>query len=413
MINVLFVESGGGGNGGGGSFESLYLHLQVMDRNRLRPIVVYLNHNRYASLVEELGIKVHVLTDLIHSSHAPRFARKVATKLRGGSLRLNRLVPTSSLRMSRLVHWPLVHGLSRVVRDENIDIIHLNVHIYRDLFGLFVSEKTGVPCISHLRSINPHGRHQFNSSMAWYANSVVSAYVANSAWTGSSWEERGIDAAKTRLVHNGIPTVDVRPLDVRKRWFSGKNASFVVGCVAPLRGRGKVDEFLIRGFASFLRRCSDAVLLVVGDGPMREVLAREAVTQGIGDRVVFAGFQARAKEILAGLDVSVIVPNYDSFSRVALETMQAGTPLLASDLGAIREIVEHEQNGLLVRYGDEKAFADVLERLLVDKELRTKLAENGYRTIKERFSIEQYASKIEDIYKSMLEDRVFAGGGPE
>ena len=89
-------------------------------------------------------------------------------------------------------------------------------------------------------------------------------------------------------------------------------------------------------------------------------------------------------------------------NRVALETMGAGTPLVANDVGAIRELVNHEENGMLIRYGDEDEFTNALHRLVNDEQLRTRLAKNGYMTISEQFSIEGYASKIEDIYLSIL-----------
>ena len=85
-----------------------------------------------------------------------------------------------------------------------------------------------------------------------------------------------------------------------------------------------------------------------------------------------------------------------------LETMQAGAPLVATDVGGIREIVRHDHNGLLIDHGHEEGFAKAMERLLTDKRLRSRLVENGYRTVRERFSIDRYASEIESIYDGVL-----------
>ena len=121
----------------------------------------------------------------------------------------------------------------------------------------------------------------------------------------------------------------------------------------------------------------------------------------IENQVIFTGFQQNTLGILADVDVAVEAGTYDTLSRVALETMGAGTPLVANDVGAIRELVNHEENGLLIRYGDEDEFTNALLRLVNDEQLRTRLAKNGYMTISEQFSIERYASKIEDIYLSL------------
>lgn len=400
MKNILFVESG---TGGGGSFESMYQYLRVIDRRRYRPVVVYLNHNRFESPMRDLDVPVYVLTDWLYSRHTPTLLNRWMGRFRRRALWLNRWVPFSYVGFLRVAHWTLVRQLTRVIRQERIDLIHLNVHVYRDLFGLFVADSTGIPCISHLRSPDLYSPRGYNSSMARYANHVVSAYIAISDFTLSTWLKNGIDAGKSRIVFNGMPLDCFKPIDVRAEWGLGSDVRFIAACVAPLRSVERVDEFLIRGFAAFIDRFPSAALLVVGEGPMREVLASEAVRLGVDRHVVFTGFGARAKELIASVDVSVSVPDYDSFGRVILETMQARTPLIASDVGGIREIVDDEYNGLLVRHGDEQGLADALERLAKDKKLRANLVENAFRTVNECFSIKRHAAQIEEVYESVLE----------
>ena len=399
MINVLFVESS---ESGGGSFESLYQHLRVIDRRRIRPVVVCLNDARFVGLIKDLDIQVHVLTDLVYSRHAPRSRRGAAYWLRRATLRVSRRMPGLYLRALRWIHRPLVERLVRMVVEQRADVVHLNAQVYRDLFGLFAAEKAGVPCISHLRSADPRTRGEFNSHMASYANRVVAGYIANSAMTRRYWTEQGLDPDKVSLVHNGIPSVEVDPMDVRTE-FGIEPGARVLGCVAPLRNRLKVDESLIRGFARLLKCSPETVLLVVGEGPMKAVLAEEARACGVRGQVRLVGFQDRAKEIIAGVDVSLVINGHDSFSRVVLETMQAGTALVATDVGGIREIVRDKENGILVPYGDEDAFAAAVRRLLADAQLRQRLVEEGRRTVRDEFSIEHYATRIERIYETLVD----------
>ena len=399
MINVLFVESS---FTGGGSSESLYQHLRAIDRDRIQPSVVFLNSNRYVQIIKELGIQVHVLTDLLLSHHAPRRTHTLALKLKGAARRLEGLIPSAQLTALRLIHRPLVNKIIHLVKDQAIDLLHLNVQVHRDLFGLFVAEKTGVPCISHLRSTNPMTGFQFTQELARYADSMVSVYVANSSMTGESWLEKGIDPRKLRIIHNGVPTQIIHPVDIRQTWGIGDRASYIIGCVASLRNRLKVDEFLLRRFAHLLKVAPDGVLLVVGDGPMKAELERESARLGIDENVIFTGFQKNTMGILAALDVAVEMSTYDSFSRVAIETMQAGAPLVANDVGGIRELVRDGENGLLVKYGDSDSFATTILRLLGDEGLQARLVENGRKTIEDRFTVERYASSIEEIYTELV-----------
>lgn len=150
MINVLFVESGGSG---GGSFESLYQHMHVVARDRIRPVVVYLNDNRFVSRVRDLDIPVYVLKDRLYSAHAPRLKRWLAIKLREAAMRLERYLPGAYLQAVWWLHRPFVTPRPKSSRNEQIDIVHLNDDVARDLFGLFAAEKTGIPCVSHMRSL--------------------------------------------------------------------------------------------------------------------------------------------------------------------------------------------------------------------------------------------------------------------
>ena len=400
MIGVLFIESG---KSGGGSAESLYQHLRVIDRSVYRPVVVFVNRNRFIDVVEGLGIRVYVVTDWLYSQHAPPYQRKLAQLLKTKAMKLSRFLSFSHLRAMRWVHRSVTNQLARIVEEEGVDLIHLNVQVNRDLFGLFVSERTGVPCVSHLRSTDAVSGHEFTPHLARYANRVVTGYVANSSMTRDCWVSRGADRGKMQLVHNGIGTDPISPRNIRAAWSVADDVDYLVGCVTPLRNRLKVDEFLVRGFARFLtRHHSGAALVIVGDGPMAEVLLREVRVLEIDDRVILTGFQDTAKEIIAGLDASLVVSYYDSFGRVVLETMQAGTPLVATDVGSIRDIVKDEWNGLLIPYGDEDAFADALQKLRVDSRLRSRLIENGQKTVIEQFSIGSYASRLDRIYLDAL-----------
>jgi glycosyltransferase involved in cell wall biosynthesis len=87
----------------------------------------------------------------------------------------------------------------------------------------------------------------------------------------------------------------------------------------------------------------------------------------------------------------------DSFSRVAIESLQVGTPLVATDIGGIREILEDGVNGMLVPYGDTGAFVKALERIVSDQLFRDELVKNGQRTVRERLSVEGYAAQVSAI----------------
>ena len=398
---VLFVESG---ETGGGSAESMYQHLRAIDRRRYRPVVVYLNEHRYVERVRQLGFPVHVLRDRILSAQTHRRTRTVMLRGRAAMLRLN--VPGAYKRFARIAHRSTVRSLLRIIRDEKIEILHLNVQVARDLFGLFAAERAGVICICHLRSADPRMPPSlFGKELAAYANRVASAFVANSGTTERFWLEKGLDRAKMSRVYNGVPIERVVPLNLSVKYPAVRNARYVVGCVASLRDELKVDAFLLKAFKRFLERQPDSVLLIIGDGPMKAVLERTAIELNMADNVVFGGFHPEPYRVLAGLDASLVITHHDSFGRVALESLLSRTPLIATDAGSIRELIEDGVNGVIVPYGDEHALAAALERVVSDTFFRQMIVENGYRTVCDRFSVDRYAAAIDGIYQTQLRSR--------
>jgi glycosyltransferase involved in cell wall biosynthesis len=390
---VLFVESG---ETGGGSFESLYQHLRIIDRSRFRPVVVCLNDLPSVIHIRDLGIPVHVLTDPLFSRHASIKRKWLLRKLRRGVIRINRIAPWLLPRVLQFIHRPTIAALRNLARAEHATLIHLNINPFRDFFGVIAAQQAGIPCVSHLRSADPIAKGQFNSLMVRYTNAVVQAYIANSEMTRDYWLEVGLSSDKMNVVLNGIEGTTIERADVRQRWGLQPDA-VVVGVVTPLRSSLKIDEFTIKAFAKYLTHNPQAVLLIVGDGPMREILTQEAARLGISEKVIFAGFQSDAKQILAGMDASLILNNHNPFSRVAIESLQVGTPLVATDIGGIREILEDRVNGMLVPYGDTGAFVKALERIVSDQLFRDELVKNGQRTVRERLSVESYAAQVSAI----------------
>ena len=124
-------------------------------------------------------------------------------------------------------------------------------------------------------------------------------------------------------------------------------------------------EFLIRLVPDLP---PDVTLVIVGDGPEREQLEREAVAAGVAERVCFAGSvsQATVQQYLRAADVFALHTRYEGLSHVMLEAMHAGTPIVASDVGGNAEVIDSGRNGRLVPLDDRATTLATLCRLLDD-----------------------------------------------
>lgn len=142
--------------------------------------------------------------------------------------------------------------------------------------------------------------------------------------------------------------------------------------------------------------------MIVGDGEYKQKLMLLTQNLGIEKAVLFTGYEPRAKEIIAALDVLVLPSYRETFGRTLLEAMSVKTPVIATRSGGIPEVITHGYNGLLVDYRDVKSLSRAIICILEDKQLASRLVENGYNVCRERFSLRNHISSLELIYRRML-----------
>ena len=211
---------------------------------------------------------------------------------------------------------------------------------------------------------------------------------------------------KARRVFNGINLdrfTHARQDILEKRRDLGIPAqSRVVGSIGRL-AEEKGYLFLLEAFARVLDSHPEAYLLLVGDGPLGSELRARAETLGIASHVVFAGLQADIEAIFAGLDLFVSSSLWEGLSTVILESMAAGTPVVATDIAGTREIIHRGQNGWLVPPADAAALAQAICDALDNEAARERFAGRAREDV-QAFSIGAIAARHEKIYVALRPD---------
>jgi N-acetyl-alpha-D-glucosaminyl L-malate synthase BshA len=146
-----------------------------------------------------------------------------------------------------------------------------------------------------------------------------------------------------------------------------------------------------------------ARLLLIGDGPERSAAEFLATRLGVADRVDFLGKQENVNELLALADLMVMPSGMESFGLAALEGMACRVPAIATRVGGVPELVEHDVNGLLYEVGDVEAMAAGAIDLLSDPERLEAMSAAARRTAQDRFCASRIIPLYERYYQQVLD----------
>lgn len=151
-------------------------------------------------------------------------------------------------------------------------------------------------------------------------------------------------------------------------------------------------------------------LLIVGEGPERASLARAIATAGLGDRVRIlpAVSQREAGDLMRAADLTLLPSDWENFPHAVVESLAQGTPVVATAVGGVPEIVEHDRTGWLVPAGDRAALAQALLRFVDDEPARRRLRA-GAAGVGDRYSPERLFAIAEDVLERIARAPAPAG----
>jgi glycosyltransferase involved in cell wall biosynthesis len=145
-----------------------------------------------------------------------------------------------------------------------------------------------------------------------------------------------------------------------------------------------------------------AHLAVLGDGELRSTLEYLAGQLGIADRTHFTGWWLDIPSALADLDVVVLSSRNEGTPVALIEALAAGRPVVATDVGGVRSVIQHDETGWLCRAGDAPALARLVERALAEPVVAARLAREGRRRVTERFGRARMLADHLALYHELL-----------
>jgi L-malate glycosyltransferase len=325
-----------------------------------------------------------------------------------GSLRLHPWHTPSSL--VAISHAAL--AIRRHALDTGADLVHAN-SIRAGLAAVLAARYGGPPAIVHVRDCLPMTRAAMTVRQVLGASAAM--IFANSRYTADNFTAAG-SRAPVVVVHNPVDLSRFDPSrtgrgEVREKLGLDRSATLlgVVAQITPWKGQ----EDAIRALA-ILRRRRPAQLLLIGEakfggGQSRydtngylTLLRRLVQELGLAEAVHFLGERRDIPEILRGLDL-LLVPSWEEpFGNVAIEAMAMETPVVASNVGGLIEIVRQGEDGLLLPPRQPERWAESIDWLLAQPELRATMGRSGRRRAEADFGEKRYLDTVLAGYQAAL-----------
>ncbi len=301
-----------------------------------------------------------------------------------------------------LVFFPKAVYFARQMQAEGIEHIHAHFASHPAAVAYVIHRLTGIPY-----SFTAHGsdlhrdKHMLREKVASAAFVVTISNFNKEIIVqecGEAWR------AKIHVVHCGVDTQVFQPR--QPPVAREPSRPFTILCVGTLH-EVKGQTYLVEACRQLLRKGVPFECHFVGDGPDLEKLTRQVEEAGLENHVRFHGRRTRHEvlKLLQGADVLVApsVPSRDGRREgipvVLMEAMACGLPVVASRLSGIPELVDHGENGFLVRPGDVGGIVEALLRLYRDPVLRTRLGIHGRAKVLREFDVRRNAETLAQLFR--------------
>lgn len=381
MMKVLYISTADYKYGAGKTQIDMILNLK--NSFGIEPVILTKKHNSFNDLCDELGIENYsywyrdIMAGSAYSNpllNVLKHTVKYMLYVRGG------LTQKGILNCG--IDW------------KTIDIIHSN-HIRIDI-GAYISRKTGIPHIWHIRELNQgHVKIiHYKRKCYEYINRNADAFIAVTNQAKEYWCDAGLDREKVTVVYGGI---NAEKFTARRPRNDDKLKLVCVGRIEKSKGQLQILQAIVQLPDNIRKNVSLDLIGEPYPDYLRQ-LQKFIKYNGLQGQVNFLGYCSNVSKMLCNYDVGVLSSKGDAFGNVTGEYMASGLVALAT----YTELVKDKETGLRYEFGDINRLTEDIIWLFQNREEAEIIAEKGKNEIRENFSIIKNASGVYEVYKRVL-----------
>lgn len=304
----------------------------------------------------------------------------------------------------------ILKKLKNIIEKENYDIIHS--HGARANFICMLLK----PIVKKPFLTTIHSDYKLDFKDSVYKKFVYTAlneislkvfdyYIAISNNFKNMLVDRKFNSKRIFVAYNGIDLnekLEILPkADFLNKFDIDYENKFIVGILGRLDAVKNHETFL-KAARKVLESRKDVLFLIGGSGGEEEKLKNIVIKYGIEDNVVFLGFVTQPDSFFNAIDINTLTSLSESFPYSILEGARAKKTILSTDVGGLKDLVENDVNGYIFDVGDYESLSRYIEKLAEDPEKASQMGENLYRTVEEKFSLENMGNTHFDIYKKIV-----------
>lgn len=298
---------------------------------------------------------------------------------------------------------------------ERIDLLHTH-GFYDGLFGVVAARLTGVRVLAAQRHLRLSERRVHIWGTRLIQRLAHRLLVNSDAIRAQILQEQGAPPEKIVVIHNGLMLGDKCSREAERERLCGelqlnRNAQ-LIGMVARLHP--------VKGHSDFLAAASQvatafpqAHFVLVGDGPLRQALEAQALQLRLKSRIHLLGDRADAAQLAAAFDVAVLTSLHEGLPNAVLEAMAVGTPVIATAVGGVLELIRDGETGYLISPGDPVGLAARLTQALATPAERHAIGQRGREFVLKTCDMGQMVQSVERLYDELMVGSVVTSQGDE
>ncbi len=326
---------------------------------------------------------------LFYNVHAPNVELYERARRRGISVRM--------VHCKGRADWRTVREIKEYIVQDQIDLVH--THGYKaDLYGYLAARGMEKPIVATCHNwvggtavLGIYNRLDRMMLKRFNAIATVSDVVKDRLI------ECGIPANKIKTISNGIDVEAFAHAEPESRSSGTK----IIGMVARLDLQ-KGFESLLLAVHKLLKTFQNFEVIITGEGPDRAAIEQMIDRYGLSSCVNLEGQRSDMPNVYAAMDIFVLPSLNEGLPMTVLEAMAASRAVIATRVGAVPDVVQHGETGLLVAPGDLSGLRDALAQLLSAPDLSRRMGAQAHDWVSRNFTAEAMARKYRLLYDEVL-----------